>query len=46
MKPKSNNTCTNHPDKEAVGKCFSCGKAVCKECKVEDIDGLKNRKFT
>jgi len=31
-------TCSNHPDKEAVEKCESCGKWVCEECaiRVED----------
>jgi len=30
-----NNTCTRHPEKNAVGKCESCGKNVCEECRVE-----------
>ena len=27
--------CDNHPKKYAVGKCESCGKAVCIECAFE-----------
>ncbi|MEN6356833.1 MAG: hypothetical protein ABFD83_07080 [Armatimonadota bacterium] len=27
--------CTNHPDKEAVGKCHVCGLPYCKDCLVE-----------
>jgi len=34
-KSESNKTCTRHPDKEAVGNCAECGKAICDECKVE-----------
>ena len=30
--------CYNHPDREAVGVCVGCGKAVCQECAVE-VDG-------
>lgn len=26
--------CAYHPDREAVGMCVSCGRAVCPECKV------------
>jgi len=27
--------CYHHPDRDAVGACIACSKAVCPECKVE-----------
>lgn len=31
--------CDNHPDKDAIGACVSCGKGVCSLCKIS-FDGL------
>ncbi len=27
--------CHNHPKKEAIGTCVSCGKAICEDCATE-----------
>src|SRR3990172_2628243 len=32
---EDNMNCYYHPDREVVGMCISCGKAMCAECKVE-----------
>ena len=33
--------CGKHRDREAVGTCSECGKAVCRECKTE----YKNKNY-
>jgi hypothetical protein len=32
--------CYNHPDKDSIGICLSCGKAVCHDCARESEDGI------
>jgi hypothetical protein len=37
--------CYYHPEKDAVGVCFSCQKGICKECtiEIENVVACKNR---
>lgn len=35
--------CFDHPEKDAVGSCKSCGKGVCSECAVDLTKGLACR---
>jgi len=32
MTDSKQSICTRHPERQAIGTCFSCGKAVCEEC--------------
>ena len=29
------NKCSNHPDRESIAPCHSCGKHFCKDCLIE-----------
>lgn len=32
--------CYNHPDRDGIAICRSCGKAICRECAMESRDGI------
>jgi len=35
MTESKQSICTRHPEREAVETCFTCGKDICEDCKVE-----------